>query len=262
VSNDYGQSNSYSKTIKVVEPGPPKLDFRLAKGSKSIGRVPLTARIQNASTGPVASYTWDFGDGATSDDVNPQHTYTRAGTYGITLTVTDVGGHKFESTEHQAIIITTLPPPPPWIWYLLPFVVLGLCNIAVKVLGLGWRRFSFSIDGEAGGHNDLRDKSFGDDQNGFKVCLKRRWVSLSKQYLFENPHGNVKAEDNYGGSLGEGCRLSQGLQVTLNDQVIYFQEFNDSKRSSIAVWMCLIVIFLAVFLTEQHYLNLLWFLPI
>ena len=42
---------------------------------------------------PPASYLWDFGDGSpTSTDQNPIHQYTSAGTYNVSLTVTDDDG--------------------------------------------------------------------------------------------------------------------------------------------------------------------------
>ncbi len=34
----------------------------------------------------ATSYHWDFGDGNTSTEVNPKHTYQNAGTYTVTLT--------------------------------------------------------------------------------------------------------------------------------------------------------------------------------
>ncbi|WP_440945645.1 S8 family serine peptidase [Methanosarcina sp. T3] len=41
------------------------------------------------SDGSIVSYEWDFGDGNTSSDMNPENTYSTAGTYTVTLTVTD-----------------------------------------------------------------------------------------------------------------------------------------------------------------------------
>lgn len=41
------------------------------------------------SDGTIDSYTWNFGDGQIGVGVNPTHTYIVAGTYSVTLTVTD-----------------------------------------------------------------------------------------------------------------------------------------------------------------------------
>ncbi|MCB9230596.1 MAG: PKD domain-containing protein [Bacteroidia bacterium] len=45
----------------------------------------------NTSFGANLSYLWDFGDGNTSTQAYPQHTYASAGTYGLCLTVSDSG---------------------------------------------------------------------------------------------------------------------------------------------------------------------------
>jgi len=38
------------------------------------------------------TYLWDFGDGSTSTEKNPSHSYNKAGTYNVTFTVTDDEG--------------------------------------------------------------------------------------------------------------------------------------------------------------------------
>lgn len=55
----------------------------------------LTANFSDASTDPdgtVVAWSWNFGDGSTSTQQNPSHTYTAGGTYNVTLTVTDDDG--------------------------------------------------------------------------------------------------------------------------------------------------------------------------
>ncbi|MEO5559713.1 MAG: PKD domain-containing protein [Dokdonella sp.] len=67
---------------------PPVANF----GSSTSG---LTANFTDSSTdsdGSIASRAWTFGDGGTSTATNPSHTYAAAGTYSVTLAVTDNGG--------------------------------------------------------------------------------------------------------------------------------------------------------------------------
>ena len=40
-------------------------------------------------TGSIVSYEWNFGDGNTSTAMNPENTYSTAGTYTVTLKVID-----------------------------------------------------------------------------------------------------------------------------------------------------------------------------
>jgi parallel beta-helix repeat protein len=49
---------------------------------------PLTVQFTDQSTGTLKSWEWNFGDGTTSTEQNPNHTYSKAGTYQVTLTVT------------------------------------------------------------------------------------------------------------------------------------------------------------------------------
>ena len=55
----------------------------------------LTATFTDKSTdsdGSVAAWNWNFGDGTASTSQNPTKTYAAAGTYNVSLTVTDNGG--------------------------------------------------------------------------------------------------------------------------------------------------------------------------
>lgn len=54
------------------------------------GCVNFNVTFTNTSVN-ASSYLWDFGDGNTSTDVNPLHSYTAAGTYTVSLTATENG---------------------------------------------------------------------------------------------------------------------------------------------------------------------------
>ncbi len=66
----------------------------------------LTASFTDASTdsdGSIASRSWNFGDGATSTATNPSRTYAAAGSYNVTLTVTDNGGATNTTTRSVTV---------------------------------------------------------------------------------------------------------------------------------------------------------------
>ena len=57
----------------------------------------LTVAFENKTTG-AKSYRWDFGDGATSTEESPTHTYTEKGKYVPTLYATSESGKEYEAS--------------------------------------------------------------------------------------------------------------------------------------------------------------------
>lgn len=55
--------------------------------SPTIGSAALAVQFTDLSEGNVSDWLWDFGDGGTSTEQNPTHTYTDAGFYDVSLTV-------------------------------------------------------------------------------------------------------------------------------------------------------------------------------
>jgi len=56
-------------------------------GTPVVGEAPLSVQFTDVSAGSITEWMWDFGDGTTSTEQHPNHTYVTAGTYSVTLTV-------------------------------------------------------------------------------------------------------------------------------------------------------------------------------
>ncbi len=69
------------------------------------GYVPLDVQFTDISKN-AATWKWDFGDGNTSTDQNPTHTYSAAGNYIVNLTVSDGN-----DTDSQVATITVSKKP-------------------------------------------------------------------------------------------------------------------------------------------------------
>ncbi|WP_141706506.1 PKD domain-containing protein, partial [Methanosarcina sp. A14] len=97
VSNADG-SDTIGKAITVTgTSASPTARFTLAP---QIGRSPLTVKFTDKSVN-AASIKWDFGDGTTSTESNPSHTYT-TGFYIVRLTATN--GDKSSTTANIVIV--------------------------------------------------------------------------------------------------------------------------------------------------------------
>jgi len=68
-------------------------------GTPLTGTAPLTVQFNDTSTHTPFAWLWDFGDNATSEEQNPVHTYTSAGTYNVSLRVANAAGWDTEVKE-------------------------------------------------------------------------------------------------------------------------------------------------------------------
>jgi len=97
VSNSAG-SDTITQTNLVNAQGAPTTGFTFTTNV-------FVANFTNTTTN-ATSYSWDFGDGGTSSQTNPTHTYTDDGTFTVVLTSTGPCG---TSTASQQVVISSLP---------------------------------------------------------------------------------------------------------------------------------------------------------
>lgn len=89
---------STSPVTLVIPPvlNKPTAAFRADPNVPAKLAFPVTVKFFNEST-EGDTYLWDFGDGQTSSDMHPEHTYTGRGNFDVTLTV-------FKSTVCEASV--------------------------------------------------------------------------------------------------------------------------------------------------------------
>lgn len=89
------------RRIRFTGGSPPVAAFA-TNPSPAAGTAPLLVQFTDQSSAPgssIASRTWDFGDGQTSTQTHPQHTYSTPGLRSATLTVTNALGQSASTSR-------------------------------------------------------------------------------------------------------------------------------------------------------------------
>jgi gliding motility-associated-like protein len=71
--------------------------------------MPLNVQFSNTTKPEAVETLWDFGDGQTSDESNPVHTYFQPGAYSVSLTVTTENGCTYDTTYASYIEVVDDP---------------------------------------------------------------------------------------------------------------------------------------------------------
>ena len=88
VANKAG-NNTVRKGGYVTVYDKPRADFSFSPAQIAVGN---SISFTDRSTGTVASWLWDFGDGSTSTEQNPIHFYRTGGNYTVSLTASNLAG--------------------------------------------------------------------------------------------------------------------------------------------------------------------------
>ena len=122
----FEKPGTYTVTLAVYGPGGENVKTRQAliqvqsavpapvaifSAHPTNGQIPLTVHFSDQSNGQVTAWQWNFGDGNTSSNRNPVHTYGAPGNYNITLTVSGPGGSN-SKTLNKLISASAAPKKP------------------------------------------------------------------------------------------------------------------------------------------------------
>lgn len=101
IKDSYGCRDTITKTNAVVI-ADPKAVINLQDSIFCSG---LPVNFANASKGTALSYRWSFGDGTTSTQAAPAHSFAKEGSYNIALAVTDKYGCKDSVYKEKLVTI-------------------------------------------------------------------------------------------------------------------------------------------------------------
>jgi PKD repeat protein len=102
VTGDGGTDTETKTDYITVTVPPPIANFAADQTS---GTVPMIVNFTDNSTGQISFWLWDYGDQQSSNEQNPTHTYSEAGTFTVSLTVSGYGGTDME-TKTNYITVT------------------------------------------------------------------------------------------------------------------------------------------------------------
>lgn len=161
------------------------------------------------SDGTITGYAWNFGDGTTGTGATPSHTYAAAGTYVVTLVVTDNNGAT--GTTNRQVVLT--PPG-----NVAPTAAIGTPTISSLTVGLSGSGSS-DTDGTITGYA----WNFGDSSTGTGVSASHTYAAAgsytvtltvtdnngatgtaTRSVTVTAPAGGPLAQDAFGRTISNG----------------------------------------------------------
>ncbi len=142
VINDSGKSNCLDFTYEQTQ-----ADFTAMPVS---GNHPVEVTFSDLSVCRINSWNWDFGDGTTSSEQNPTHTYTTPGQYTVRLTVASAEG---VDTESKIAYIQAFEP---------------ILSVTPPIQSIG----------SAGGSLDFQVENTGDGTMEWTAITDADWITI------------------------------------------------------------------------------------
>jgi len=223
------------------------------------GSSPLTVKFQSFSTGPIVKYFWDFGDGNTSSERNPVHTYYQEGAYTVELNVVGPLGGQGIATKSN--YITVSDDQKPSFFYVSPmsgrkygsdatlfeFVDQTDGDVKERIWNFGAEGFlikklyRFSIDNDSSDYSilEINRKIFEEITSDHKCFLVGSQNNMVKEILDIQQADTLKIKiektnnsfvpPKVGFFLEE--EITQYTELNPNNHVIYFIYKNEESTS-------------------------------
>jgi PKD repeat protein len=168
---------------------PPQADFG---ADLVVGLAPLDVQFSDKSIGYISEWNWDFGDGTSSNDQNPTHTYVQDGDYTVQLTVAGDSGSDSEIKEFFVKVARD---------------TIIIDNAKAEYVG-GWPT-SLSVLGYYGDYYQYNQSGVGNDKAIWKLNINKAgtyrlyawWTAHSNRasnapYLIEHAFGTTEIRKN------------------------------------------------------------------
>jgi gliding motility-associated-like protein len=185
----------------------------------------------STATGTISSWHWNFGDGRTSAAQSPWHTYTAAGTYPVTLSIT-----AGPCTRDTTIDVTVVPPPTGTFTVQSPVCIYTLSHVVYTGNAPATYTYDWDFDGGGGGAASQGPFNISWLNSGTKTII----LQVTTGYCTSVPDTEpVVVKPFLGMQLSAATTICQGQTATLTaDNCTTYQwspgaTLNDSTTATV-----------------------------
>ena len=169
------------------------------------GNAPLDVSFTDKSAGNPTAWYWDFGDGTNSQFQNSEHTYPTAGTYTVTLTISNANGTDSKTTTISVMRSDGLP-----VADFSTNVKEGYAPLSVTFTDLSQDAISRSWDVNGDGIEDSNESSFVYEYSSAGTytakltAINANGTDSKTATIIVNKEDNGGSSHSSGGSSGGG----------------------------------------------------------